>query len=95
MGYVPVTPEELPGFNQLKITAGDHVGKIGCNEMLLYKIPYEQYVILMEENHHFMPLEEEEKFGDVSNMAAQGKNIGSVVGDGYSNLTQHVPPPKF
>ena len=94
MGYVAVTPEEVAGFESLKLTAGEHVGKVGCNEMLLYKIPLEDYRVIMEENHHYMPLEEEDKFGDMSNMQdSRGKNIGSVEGDGFSK--QYVPPPKF
>jgi hypothetical protein len=94
MGYVPVTAEEASGLESLKITAGDHVGKVGCNEMLLYKIPVEDYTLMMEENHHYAPLEEEEKFGDVSNMVdGRGKVIGRVEGDGFQQSA--VPRPKF
>jgi hypothetical protein len=94
MGYVPVQPEELPGFESLKITAGDHIGKIGCNEMVLYKLPVEDYLVMMEENHHYAPLDEEDKFGDVSNMVdGRGKTIGRVEGDGFVKTA--APRPKF
>lgn len=59
MGYTPVKPEELPGFEHLTHKSGQWEGMIGVNEMLLYKIPLSLYSQIMTEFHHDGPLEEE------------------------------------
>ena len=61
LGYEPVKADELPGFEHLKVKAGEHVGFVACNEMLLYKLPMDIYQQLMTELHHNAPLEEQEK----------------------------------
>ena len=43
MGYELVRYEEVPGFENYKVKAGEHTGAIACNEMLLYKMPEEIY----------------------------------------------------
>ena len=35
LGYTPVLADELPGFENYRVKAGEHVGHISCNEMLL------------------------------------------------------------
>lgn len=61
LGYEPVKADELIGFEHMKVKAGEHVGFVACNEMLLYKLPEELYQELMVEMHHNAPLEEQEK----------------------------------
>jgi hypothetical protein len=61
LGYEPVKADELKGFEHMKVKAGEHVGFVACNEMLLYKLPEELYQELMVEMHHNAPLEEQEK----------------------------------
>lgn len=61
LGYEPVKADELPGFEHMKVKAGEHVGFVACNEMLLFKIPEEIYQEIMLEQHHYAPLEEAEK----------------------------------
>lgn len=61
LGYEPVKAEELPGFEHLKVKAGEHTGFVACNEMLLYKLPMDIYQELMYELHHLAPMEEQQK----------------------------------
>jgi len=57
LGYVPVTADELPGFENYRVKAGEHVGHISCNEMLLFKIPTELYQRVMTHFHYQKPME--------------------------------------
>jgi hypothetical protein len=61
LGYVPVMAEELPGFQNYRVKAGEHVGQISCNEMLLFKLPMDEYQALMTHLHYDLPKEEAEK----------------------------------
>jgi hypothetical protein len=61
MGYTPVKAEELEGFENYRVKAGELEGFISCNEMVLYKMPMDIYQDIMAEMHHFAPLEEQEK----------------------------------
>lgn len=61
LGYVPVTADELPGFENYRVKAGEHVGNIACNEMLLFKLPMDVYQEVMTQMHYEAPLEEEER----------------------------------
>lgn len=61
LGYVPVKADELPGFDNYRVKAGEHVGQIACNEMLLFKLPMDVYQEVMTQLHFDAPLEEEEK----------------------------------
>ena len=61
MGYTPVKAEELEGFENYRVKAGELEGFISCNEMVLYKMPMDVYQDIMAEMHHFAPLDEQEK----------------------------------
>ena len=61
LGYVPVTADEIPGFENYRVKAGEHVGHIACNEMLLFKLPMDVYQEVMTQMHYEAPLEEEER----------------------------------
>lgn len=58
MGYQPVTADEVPGFEHMKVKSGEHTGLISVNEMVLYKLPLDVYNDYMAEMHHYQPLEE-------------------------------------
>ena len=58
LGYVPVTADELPGFDSYRVKAGEHVGHISCNEMLLFKLPMDVYQEVMTQMHYEAPREE-------------------------------------
>lgn len=61
LGYTPVRPTEVPGFDpsnsQTSATPGD--GFVRCNEMILFKIREERYQQMMTHFHHKQPLHEE------------------------------------
>lgn len=89
MGYEPVKADELPGFDHLKVKAGEHVGFVACNEMLLYKLPMDVYQQLMLELHYHAPMEEQEKIKVQQEQLlgvrdSQGKTLVTVEGDGMN-----------
>lgn len=59
MGYVPVRPDEVPGFEYMTQKSGQWEGMIGINEMLLYKVPVDVWKRIMTEFHHNAPINEE------------------------------------
>jgi hypothetical protein len=59
MGYSPVKAEEVPGLESFRMKSGEMEGNISCNEMVLFKIPTELYLEIMNEFHHNMPMSEE------------------------------------
>ena len=61
MGYAPVMADELPGFQNYKVKAGENFGQISCNEMLLFKLPMDIYQDAMIHLHHEAPNEEIQK----------------------------------
>jgi hypothetical protein len=90
MGYEPVKAEELPGFEHLKVKAGENVGYVSCNEMLLYKMPMDLYQEIMLEIHHKAPLEEQEKIKVqqeqlLSTRDSNGRSLVSVEGEGMES----------
>jgi hypothetical protein len=99
MGYTPVKAEELPGFENFRVKAGEHEGFVACNEMVLYKMPEEVYQDIMTEMHHNAPLDEQEKIKVQQDQLLNakdsgGKRLGQVEGDGM-NFDQTVPVPVF
>lgn len=89
LGYEPVKADELPGFEHLKVKAGEHVGFVACNEMLLFKLPMDIYQEMMYELHHRLPLEEQEKIKVQQDQLLQsrdknGRSLVMVEGDGMS-----------
>lgn len=97
LGYVPVQADELTGFQQYKVKAGEHIGQVSCNEMLLFKIPMDLYQEMMTEFHFNRPREEEDKIRiQVENLQntrdSNGKSLVRLEGDGLgkaeSSLTE-------
>ena len=100
LGYEPVKAEELPGFDTYKVKSGELTGFVACNEMVLYKMPEEMYQDLMAEVHHYAPQEEQDKIRvQVEQLQSvrdsNSRRLGSVEGDGLSQLIQHVAAPTF
>jgi hypothetical protein len=100
VGYTPVTMDEVPGFENYKVKAGEHSGFIACNEMLLYKIPMDIYQEIMQELHHHAPQDEADKIRvQAENLQgardSRGRNLGMVEGEGISNLDKPMPVPVF
>jgi hypothetical protein len=99
LGYVPVKAEEVPGMENNKVKAGEHVGFIACNEMLLYKIPMEMYQDVMAHFHHEAPLEDANKIRlqaeQVQGRDSSGKPLGRVEGEGLDSIDKPIPAPVF
>lgn len=97
LGYTPVKYDELPGFEQMRLTSGEFEGTISCNEMLLFKVPMEQYQAIMQEFHHVMPAEEEDalkrQLVDEAAKDSTGKKLGQITedSDGYEELGARRP----
>jgi len=91
LGYEPIKPEDVPGWEYAAIKTGEWQGFIGVNEMLAFKLPQSLYLAYMREAHHDAPLREEEKLTDTADfMAQQARSHGSnvMIGDGNSELGQ-------
>jgi hypothetical protein len=100
LGYVPVKADELPGFDNYRVKAGEDIGFIACNEMRLYKLPMEVYQEVMTQMHHEAPNEESDKVQIQveqlqGNRDSSGRSLGSVEGEGFGNLNRNVPTPVF
>jgi hypothetical protein len=101
MGYTPVTIDEVPGFENYRVKAGEHAGFVACNEMLLYKIPEEIYQEIMAELHHYAPQDEADKIRIQAEQVqggqrdSNGRALGSLEGDGIRNLDEAKPVPVF
>lgn len=100
LGYVPVKADELPGFDNYRVKAGEDIGFIACNEMRLYKLPMEVYQEVMTQMHHEAPNEESDKVQVQveqlqGNRDSSGRSLGSVEGEGFGNLNRNVQTPVF
>ncbi len=100
LGYVPVRADELPGFDNYRVKAGEDIGFIACNEMRLYKLPMEVYQEVMTQMHHDAPNEESDKVQIQvqqlqGNRDSSGRSLGSVEGEGFGNLNRNVQTPVF
>ena len=100
LGYTPVKSDDIPGFENWRVKAGEHTGFIACNEMLLYKIPEDIYQDIMAHFHHDAPLEESGKIKmNAENVQggrdSSGKSLGQVEGEGLGNIDKSLPAPIF
>ena len=71
LGYEPIKPEDIPGWDYVTLKTGDWEGFIGVNEMLAFKLPMSLYESYMKEAHHDAPNREEEKLQDTTTNLAQ------------------------
>jgi hypothetical protein len=95
MGYEPVRIAETPGFEVYKVKSGEYEGMVGCNEMLLFKVPNELYDEMMNYFHYEKPLEEEEMLQQ--NQALndeQGRKVAGGEEDGFNTLVRRAPKPQ-
>lgn len=91
LGYEPVKPEEVPGWEYATLKTGDWAGFIGVNEMLAFKLPMSLYEKYMQEAHHDAPLREEEKLTETAEFMEQQARASKsrlTMGDGNSELGQ-------
>jgi hypothetical protein len=99
MGYTPVTLDEVPGFENFRVKAGEHSGLVACNEMILHKIPRDIFQQIMEELHHYAPQDEADKIRIQAEQQvgrdSSGKRLGKIEGDGMADLDKPMPVPVF
>jgi hypothetical protein len=104
LGYEPVKPREVPGFESLSLKTGEYAGMIGVNEMVAFKLPLHLYQMYMKEAHHDAPLAEEEKLDaaieamqdEMARRAGRGRKYIKVErSGGTEDLVQARPAPKF
>ena len=87
LGYEPVKPEDVPGWEYATLKTGDWAGFIGVNEMLAFKLPISLYEKFMQEAHHNAPLREEEKLTDTAEfLEQQARSSKSKLQIGEGNL---------
>lgn len=95
LGYEPVKPEDVPGWEYATLKTGEYNGLIGVNEMVAFKLPLSLYQRFMQEAHHNAPLREEEKLRDTADfLAQQAKNSKSavIVEEGSENVVANRKP---
>jgi hypothetical protein len=99
LGYQPVKADEMPGFDNYRVKAGEQTGYIACNEMILYKIPMDVYQDVMAHFHHDAPLDEANKIRLQAEQQvgrdSRGKPLGQVEGEGLDNIDKPIPAPHF
>jgi hypothetical protein len=61
LGYVPVSHEDVPGMDGIKVHSGEMSGFVSINEMVAYKIPDDAYQQIMRVHHHERPNSEAER----------------------------------
>jgi len=91
LGYEPVKPEDVPGWEYATLKTGDWQGFIGVNEMLAFKLPLSLYEKYMREAHHDAPLREEEKLTDTAEFLEQQARASKSklqVGEGNMEMGQ-------
>ena len=99
IGYEPVKPEEIPGWEHVSIKTGEYAGFIGVNEMLAFKLPLSLYERYMVESHHAEPMRKEAGIVRLTDdMSAQARSAGARVDeeDGFADIRQNLGKrPKF
>ena len=91
LGYEPVKPEDVPGWEYATIKTGEYAGFIGVNEMLAFKLPMSLYKRYMQAVHYDAPNQEEERLlGATESMREQAERAGSRMdeGDGISAMRE-------
>jgi hypothetical protein len=102
LGYVPVLADELPGYENYRVKAGEHVGHISCNEMLLFKIPMDLYQRVMTHFHYQKPMEATQAIMErmeelQQGVDSSGHRLLKTEGEGFSSVGKQSinRPPTF
>jgi hypothetical protein len=91
LGYEPVKPEDVPGWEYATLKSGDWAGLVGVNEMLAFKLPISLYERFMKEAHHDAPMREEEKLTDTAEFLEEQAKMSKsrlTVGEGNAEMGQ-------
>lgn len=98
LGYEPIRPDEVPGWEYATLKTGEYAGMIGVNEMLAFKLPDNLYQLYMREAHYDAPNREEGRLAETAEgIADEARRHGGGVemGDGMRELGQAVPQGRF
>lgn len=101
LGYIPVTADELPGFETGGMASAQFGNALTCNEMVLFKIREDRYQAIMQLFHHSRPLEEEQNIyaqqqalvGEVGSDSKGTSNVQKVASeqdDGFTQLGKNI-----
>jgi hypothetical protein len=93
LGYEPVKPGDIQGWEGVSIKTGEYAGCIGVNEMIAFKLPLSLYQRYMREAHHTAPMNEEDKIRAVAEQIqgeAKDRGANVLVGEGTSELGRYV-----
>ncbi len=83
LGYEPIRPEDVPGWEYATLKTGEYVGFIGVNEMLAFKLPMSLYRKYMQEAHHDAPAREESRLTETAEfLREQARAAGSSLSEG-------------
>lgn len=101
LGYTPVKPEDVPGYEYATVKTGEYAGCIVINEMVAYKLPIHMYQRFMDYSHHQAPASEERKLSDTAEQirehARRVNNEGAkiMVGNGTAMIGKNIPESPF
>lgn len=89
LGYEPIKPDDIPGWEYVSVKTGEWAGFIGVNEMLAFKLPMSLYEKYMKEAHHDAPLREEESLMALTENLKNQMDAGNsklFIGEGVAEL---------
>jgi hypothetical protein len=95
LGYTPIKPEEIPGFEHATLKSGEYTGFIGVNEMVAFKIPMSLYLRFMEEVHHTEPARQVQAIAaQIDSQKASAERDGGRVeeDEGMEEIRRSAPP---
>jgi hypothetical protein len=102
LGYEPIKPDDIPGWENVSLKTGEYAGCIGVNEMIAMKLPLPLYERYMLESHHNLPRQEEERLADAAQLMQQegykqsgGKSTAVMIEEGLAELRNAPPRPRF
>lgn len=98
LGYEPIKPEDIPGYEYVTVKTGEYAGFIGVNEMVALKLPMRLYEAYMQEAHFDAPMREDEKLVAMTEgIRDQVERAGGKVieGDGMADLRKVPERPVF
>lgn len=83
LGYEPVTPDMIPGWDKANIKTSEIGAVIAVNEMIAMRIPLRRYQLMMAYFHHDQPYEQSGAVRrEIDSHREQAKSIGA-------NLTEN------
>lgn len=94
LGYEPVKPSDIPGFEHATLKSGEYAGYVGVKEMIAFKIPLHLYKSYMQHAHHELPAQQVESIeAQIDALKGQAERDGGriVEGDGMEELRRTAP----